>query len=207
MRPVLIRAMIGAALLSMLAQPAAAHHVMGGVLPANFLQGFLSGLGHPVIGIDHLAAVVAVGCLAAAHRFGAALAIGFVAAMMVGVAVYVGEATLPASEILAALAVVLLGAVLIRPRPLHPAIALALFTAAGFLHGYALGESIVGAEATPLLAYFAGLALIQSAIALGALFAVRALSAGAEPALARLIGAGVAGLGFALLVQQLAPGV
>ena len=207
MRPSSIRAMTGAAVVSMLAQPAAVHHVMGGVLPANFLQGLLSGLGHPVIGIDHLAAVVAVGCLAAAHRFGAALAIGFVVAMMIGVAVHVGEATLPANEILAALAVVVLGAALIRPRRLHPAIALVLFTAAGFLHGYALGESIVGAEPAPLLAYFVGLALIQSAIALGALFVVRAVSARGEPALARLVGAGVAGLGFALLVQQLAPGV
>jgi len=36
------------------------------------------------------------------------------------------------------------------------------------LHGYALAEAIVGAESTPLLAYFAGLAVIQSAIALAA---------------------------------------
>jgi urease accessory protein len=205
MKRTMICAVAGAVLLLVLAQPAFAHHVMGGVLPSTFLQGLLSGLGHPVIGIDHLAAVVAVGCLAAAHRFGAALAVGFVLAMMLGVAVHVGEATLPASEMLAALAVVVLGGVLIRPRPLHPAIALVLFTAAGFLHGYALGESIVGAEPAPLLAYFVGLAVIQSAIALGALFVVRAVSARTEPALARLVGAGVAGLGFALLVQQLAP--
>jgi urease accessory protein len=197
--------MMGAALLSMLAQPAAAHHVMGGTLPSNFVQGLLSGLGHPVIGIDHLAAVIAVGCLAAAHRFGPGLVIGFVVAMMIGVAVHVGEATLPASEILAALAVVVLGAVLIRPRPLPAAVAVVLFAVAGFVHGYALGESIVGAERTPLLAYFIGLAVIQCAIALSALFAVRVLGARREPALARLIGAGVAGLGFAVLLQQLAP--
>ena len=44
--------------------PALAHHVMGRELPADFAQGLLSGLGHPIIGLDHLAAVVAVGCLA-----------------------------------------------------------------------------------------------------------------------------------------------
>ena len=52
--------------------PAFAHHVMGGKTPSTFREGILSGLGHPVIGIDHFAAVVAVGCLAAAHRAGPA---------------------------------------------------------------------------------------------------------------------------------------
>ena len=51
----------GLAALFFAAEPALAHHVMGGRMPATFGQGFLSGLGHPVIGLDHLAAVVAVG--------------------------------------------------------------------------------------------------------------------------------------------------
>ena len=41
--------------------PAFAHHLMGGHTPATFGEGILSGLGHPVIGLDHFAAVVAVG--------------------------------------------------------------------------------------------------------------------------------------------------
>src|SRR5262249_46012353 len=134
------------------------------------------------------------------------LAGAFVVAMMFGVAVHVGEATLPASEILAALAVIVLGGILIRPHAPHPVIALILFVTAGFVHGYALGESIVGAEATPLFAYFLGLAVIQYAIALGALFMVRTIGVRREPALTRLIGAGMAGLGLAILLQQLAPG-
>jgi len=68
-----------------IASPALAHHVMGGATPVTFGQGFLSGLAHPVIGLDHLAVVVAVGCLAAAHRAGAGLIGGFVLAMILGV--------------------------------------------------------------------------------------------------------------------------
>ena len=41
--------------------PAHAHHMLGGRTPVTFMQGLLSGLGHPVIGIDHLAFVVAMG--------------------------------------------------------------------------------------------------------------------------------------------------
>ncbi len=60
-----------------LAEPVFAHHLMGGCTPATFSEGILSGLGRPIIGLDHLAAVVAIGCLAAAHQRAATLAIGF----------------------------------------------------------------------------------------------------------------------------------
>ena len=46
------------AIMIVIAQPAWAHHPMGGTLPQTFLQGLLSGFGHPVIGVDHLAAIV-----------------------------------------------------------------------------------------------------------------------------------------------------
>ena len=89
----------------LLAGPAFAHHVMGGRMPASFSDGLLSGLGHPIIGLDHFAAVVAVGCLAAAHRAAPApaLAIGFVLSMMAGVAVHVQGVSVPAAEIMVAL--------------------------------------------------------------------------------------------------------
>jgi urease accessory protein len=43
-----------------------------------------------------------------------------------------------------------------------------LFAAVGIVHGYALGESIVGAEPSPLGAYLAGLLVIQTVIAVAA---------------------------------------
>jgi urease accessory protein len=99
-------------------EPALAHHVMGGQTPAGFLQGLLSGLGHPLIGLDHLAAVIAVGCLAAAHPRGALLAVGYVVAMMIGAAAHIGEATVAGAEIFTALSVIALGLLLLRNQPL-----------------------------------------------------------------------------------------
>src|SRR4029079_3911091 len=64
------------------AEPAFAHHVMGGRMASTFGGGLVSGLGHPVIGIDHFAAVVAIGCLAAAGSNGVALVIGYIVAMI-----------------------------------------------------------------------------------------------------------------------------
>lgn len=202
MRPALI---LACTILFSVAEPAFAHHVMGGQMPGTALQGFLSGLGHPVIGLDHLAALVAVGCLAATQARGAAAVVVFVAAMAAGAAAHVGQMNLWASEILAALAVVLLGAALVMKRTPSAGITFALFAGAGLVHGYALAESIIGAERTPLLAYFAGLVIVQSGIALAAMHAVRLLAArGGEMAPARLIGAGIAGIGLAILVAQVA---
>ena len=188
----------------LLAMPASAHHLMGGHTPATFWQGLLSGLGHPVIGLDHFAAVLAVGCLAAAHRSAALLAVGFVVAMMAGVALHVHGTTVPGAELLVALTVIGLGALMLRNRHMPAAVALALFAGVGLVHGYALGESIYGAEPTPLYAYLFGLAVIQTAIVLAAVAATRAYVE-REAGLVRLLGAGVAGVGLAVLMQQIVP--
>ena len=54
--------------------------------------------------------------------------------------------------------------------------ALLLFALAGLVHGYALGESIVGAEASPLVAYLLGLLIMQTAIGVVVYAAVRSLA-------------------------------
>jgi urease accessory protein len=187
--------------------PAFAHHLMGGRMPATFGEGILSGLGHPVIGLDHFAAVVAVGCLAAAHRAAYALVIAFVLAMMVGVGLHLHGATVPGAEILVALSVIALGALMLGDRQIPVAAAVLLFAMVGAVHGYALGESIYGAEPTPLYAYLLGLAIVQSVVALTAAILARSLMQrpGADLSPLRLVGAGIAGIGLAVLMQQVIP--
>ena len=199
------RIFAAAALIIALAEPALAHHAMDGKLPMTFGQGLLSGFGHPIIGLDHLAAVLAIGALAAAHRAGVALALGYVVAMIAGVAVHLQGVTLSGAEFLVALSVILLGVLLARQSILQSGALLGLFALAGLLHGYALGESIVGAEQAPLAAYLIGLTVIQSAIALGAMYAAKFVVARREPVMLRLAGATIAGIGIAILVQQIVP--
>src|SRR5262245_20125929 len=109
------RLSLGLIMLVLGATNVSAHHVMGGRMPATFVEGMLSGLGHPVIGLDHFAAVVAVGCLAAVHPAAGALVIAFVVAMMGGVALHLQGASMPGAEILVALTVIALGALMLRP--------------------------------------------------------------------------------------------
>ncbi len=207
MQQKLIRFSLAAAALALSAGPAFAHHLMGGRTPASFAEGLLSGLGHPIIGLDHFAAVVAVGCLAAAHRAAPALALGFVLARVAGVAIHLQGASVPGAEILVALSVIALGAIILRDRGMPAGAAVTLFVVVGLLHGYVLGESIFGAETTPLYAYLLGLAVIQSALMLAVIWTIRKVAKSrAQVANVRLIGAGIFGIGLAVLVQQLVPG-
>jgi urease accessory protein len=144
----------------LLATSASAHHAIGGATPSDGWEGFISGLAHPVLGLDHLAFVVAAGLLAARNRRGVVIPIAFAAASLAGTVVRVLALDLPAAELMIAFSVVLIGALLVESRRSLPSIIL-LSSAAGIFHGFAYGQSIVGAEMTPLATYLLGLALVQ----------------------------------------------
>jgi urease accessory protein len=148
---------------------------MAGQLPSNFLEGFLSGLAHPVIGLDHLAFVVAIGVLSANFIRAAWIPAAFVVAAMAGTGMHVLGLELPLAEFAIALSVLTLGAILLLNRQLSFAVVLGIATIAGVFHGYAYGESIVGSQMTPLLAYLAGFTLIQYTIAFSSLKLTQAL--------------------------------
>jgi urease accessory protein len=182
------------------ATPALAHHPMGGMTPETFSQGLLSGLGHPIIGLDHLAALVGVGLVASRFVRGLTLPAFWVVAMAAGVGLHLMSADLPYAEAFVALSVVAIGLAATIRTTLPYALIAVLFAAGGAVHGYALGESIIGAETTPLAAYLIGLVAVQTALTTGIAFAARSLAKGslAAPAL-RFAGLAVAVTGVAAL--------
>lgn len=182
---------------------AEAHHMMGGRTPSTFMEGLLSGLGHPVIGLDHLAFIVAVGIAVGVAGLSLIVPALFIAASAVGVALHVRGVTLPGGEILVALSVLVVGAAIAAGRSMRASVWTGLFVVAGVIHGYAFGESIFGAEASPLAAYLVGLVIVQAGLAtIVALIARRSSAAAVEP---RLAGAAIAGIGLAILAGQLLP--
>jgi urease accessory protein len=190
----------------LLALPAQAHHPLGGKIPANAVEGFLSGLAHPVIGPDHFVFVVAIGLLAALSGRGMLLPAGFVLATLAGTAAHLQSLTLPGAEIGVALTVVIAGAMLAASRQIGWGMLMGLGAIAGFFHGYAYGEAIVGAQMSPLVAYLAGFAVIQMGVALAALGLGRRVLAAAtsdRPLNLRFAGFVVIGAGAAFLSAQL----
>lgn len=152
------------ALLAMLVRPAFAHHPFGMVegQDLNALQGLISGIGHPLLGPDHLLFLLAIGFvglnkprkwlipLLAAGLLGSAISL--VMPLPETLAVY-AEALVSLSLAIAGL--VALGKV--SPLILVPVIS---------LHGYLLGGAVIGAEPTPLAAYFLGLLISQGSLLL-----------------------------------------
>lgn len=183
---------------------ALAHHPGGGKIPANFSEGFLSGLGHPVIGIDHLAFIIAIGLLAALvkNKLGMIIPGAFVIATAVGTGIHLLAIDLPIPEIIIAASVLVMGIFLAREKPVNLLLLTSLGAIAGIFHGYAYGESILGAEMTALGAYLIGFSLIQLSISAIAFYGGKLLLDRSAPKSGfnfRLAGFIFSGIGLAFL--------
>ena len=197
---------LAGAVLSLTAVSAVAHHPMGGATPLTLWQGFASGVGHPVIGLDHLAFIIAVGLMAGLSRRWVSIPLAFIAGTALGCILHLASVSLPAAEILIAASVLLMGALVAKAVSLPTLATLALVAVAGLAHGHAYGEGIFGAEGGPLYAYLAGFCAIQFAIAATtAVLASRALAASAEARGVRTAGALIAGVGVAMVWGQMLP--
>jgi urease accessory protein len=174
-------------------QPASAHHPTGGVTPQTFTHGLLSGIGHPIIGLDHLAFIVAAGAIAAGFARGYLMPLAFMASGAVGAWLHWNSVSMPGAELAIAFSLITLGFVLLAGRKLPAAVVAVIFAVSGFFHGFALFESIIGAEMAPLGTYLVGLAISQYGVALLSLLATRQLFARlADKAPVLLRAAGVA---------------
>lgn len=160
----LVSLFVGVGLL-LSANPVLAHHALGGDTPTNAFEGFMAGLTHPVIGLDHLAFVVSIGLLAAIKRQGILISVAFVLAAMAGTGVHLMQLSLPAAEFFIAGSVLLFGILLAMKQELNGLIVAGLAAIAGLFHGYAYGEAIFGAEMSPLIAYLAGFTIVQLVVA------------------------------------------
>ena len=200
------RAALAVAPLLCMTASASAHHVMGGKTPATFFEGLISGLGHPVIGPDHLAFLLAIGVAVGVGGLNLVLPLLFVVASAIGVTLHVNGVNLPGAEIVVAASVLFAGFLIARGRALPVSLWAILFAAAGLFHGYAFGESIFGAERSPLHAYLLGLIIVQSVLTVGTALFVRRRAGGVSAIAPRLAGAVIIGVGLATLIAQLIPG-
>ena len=195
--------LVGAGLLAS-AGTASAHHLMDGKTPSTFADGILSGVGHPIIGPDHLAFLVALGIAVGVSRLSLVTPFLFFLAMACGVAAHVAAVNIPAAELIVAVSVLTAGVLIALDWNIPSATLVAIFGIAGFFHGYAYGESIYGAEPTPLAAYLVGLVAVQTVLVVGIALTSRAVWTTSHLG-PRLVGAAICGVGFTVLVGQIIP--
>ena len=195
-----------AAAFALLSTSAFAHHPMGGKTPSTMTEGLLSGIGHPVLGLDHLAFVVAVGIAAVALGSRFVLPLFFIAATLAGTGLHLMAFDLPLVEFVIAASVAAAGLLIASGKKLPLAVFVALFAVAGLFHGHAYGEAIFGAETTPVVAYLAGFGVTQYAISVVAGTVVYDLIGKAQSFVsnvpARVAGGMVAGAGLMLVGEH-----
>ena len=146
-------------LLTFLSNTALAHHPfgMGESTDLSGWQALLSGIGHPLLGPDHLLfmlGIALVGLKRSIKWIFPLLALGLAGSALVQLQP-LPDLVAPWAEALVSLTLAVEGLIvlnLVSTKWLLP-----MFS----LHGYLLGSTIVGAEPTPLIGYFLGLFLAQ----------------------------------------------
>ena len=172
-------------------QTAHAHHFMGEEESFTLVDAFLSGLAHPIIGLDHFAFILVIGAIAAQTRD---IPIIFILATALGTLLLDLSWTL--SERAIGLSVLLGGLFLCLRHHLSPALWIVFATLAGLSHGYAYGQAVIGAQATHLLAYLSGFTLTQAAI----IFMTAWLLSRSTSALTTQLGGAIACVGILFLL-------
>lgn len=193
----------GAAALAAVTLPLAALAHPGADAGAH--HGFLAGLLHPLTGLDHLAAMVAVGLwsgLNARRASDAAWApLGFAAMLLVGALLGLTGTALPGVEPMIAASLLVLGLLVATRLRLSGPAGAALAGAFALFHGVAHGAELAAqGDAFATLAGMLAATLALHVAGLAAGLALRRTHAWA-PRIAGAAGAGVALFGAALLAQ------
>lgn len=191
------------------ASPALAHHPLEGMPVETFTQALLSGVGHPFLGYDHLFFIVLVGIASAFTARRSLTPLAYIGAMLCGSLIAASGNALPQSELMAALSLLVLGAIMLTGYHLDTFKAIGIFALFGLFHGSAFGSFLAAQEtaagAAVLIGYLLGLGFTQYLLALAAGWVCREGWKATEPGAIqpRLVAALVTGAGLLLTLESI----
>ena len=131
----------------------------------DHVHGFAAGVLHPLTGVDHLVAMIAIGLWAGllGGRLAWLLPVGFLGGMAVGGGLGMSSVGLPGVEAGILASLVVLGALVGAAGRLPAALALPMVAAFGLLHGHAHGTEAVGGAFGYEAGFLIGTALLHGA--------------------------------------------
>ncbi|MHC5742280.1 MAG: HupE/UreJ family protein [Nostoc sp.] len=135
---------------------------------SNAWEAFVWGLADPVISLNCLVGIVAIGLLSSVFVRGAAIAGCFIFATVLGIVMHLYQLNLPGTEIAIAISTIVFGTMLMMPNQLNFLVLALMGISAGLFQGYANAESITGAEMISVAVYILGITLTLLTVAMSA---------------------------------------
>jgi len=165
-------------------------------------SGFISGLSHPVLGFDHLLAMISVGILSA-QMGGRAIwtvPLTFVVVMLIGGVLGIQGVPFFSVELGIAFSVFALGIALAAEKKLSAVIAMIFVGFFALFHGHAHGTEMPSLAKPMMYALGFVIGTVSIHIA-GVLIGVFSKKINNGPQLLRYIGAAIAGIGFHMVIM------
>jgi urease accessory protein len=129
---------------------------------SNCWEGLVWGLADPVLRLDHLAGILAIGLLSAGVVSGLGIRISFVVFTILGMIVYLSPLNLTNTQIAIAISIIACGAMLVMPTRLNWLAIATVGVIAGLFQGYVNGEAMVDLGILTIITYMLGIIFTQT---------------------------------------------
>ncbi|MDZ7961251.1 MAG: HupE/UreJ family protein [Aulosira sp. DedQUE10] len=134
----------------------------------NCWEAFVWGIADPVVSLNSLASLVAIGLFCAGINRGALIGASFLSAAVFGTVIHLFNVNLAGAETGIAVSTIAVGAMLMMSIQPNWLLLSAVGAIAGLFQGYASAESIIDTEIIPLVIYVLGVAVTQCAVMMSA---------------------------------------
>jgi len=141
---------------------ALSHHPLNGGIMENFNDGFLSGIGHPILGLDHLMFILGVGFISYFSKRFFNYSFTFVLGTFLGMLSLIFGLYLPFYDVIISVALICLGYILVSKKEYN--YKGLIFSFFGIFHGWAYGAILLDSPSMNLQVlsgYSIGLFLTQ----------------------------------------------
>jgi urease accessory protein len=135
---------------------------------SNAWEGFIWGIAEPVIGLDRLAGIIAIGLLSARFLRGVWISLAFVLAAFLGQIIHLLALNLSGAEAAISICTIIFGILLVLPTQIGWLACTILCVMAGLSQGYADGQVITHVDIVIIITYLTGVTLAQTIIIMSA---------------------------------------
>ena len=194
--------------ISLFTLPCYSHHPLMGENMVTFNHGILSGIGHPILGFDHLIFIIGLGILSILVGKTLIGSLAFIIGTFLGIFLITFGLNFPLTELMVCFSLIFIGAYIFSDKTFNNTFFISLLSFLGLFHGLAFGDPLItndGLNASVVYGYLIGLFFTIGAISLfaGRLFVFFTKKIDLNSEVVKISGGVVAGSGTILVLENL----